>query len=641
MNRAGERFLYASTICLSAFLLFAIQPVIAKVILPWFGGTGAVWTACMLFFQVALLAGYAYACWSVRWLGPKAQAALHVALLGASLLLLPVTPRESWKPAGSEEPALRILALLAATIGLPYFLLSTTGPLLQAWYARSDRGAAPYRLFALSNLGAMLALASYPVAVEPLLATRQQTRWWSAAYAGFVLLCGLAALHSGRPGLEDPTEAGEPPSWNLQLLWVALAACASTLLLAVTNHLSKNVAPIPFLWVLPLGLYLLSFILCFEGRGWYRRDWFLRLLLAAFAALSYGLSEYGETARLGVVISIFAAALFVCCMVCHGELAALKPHPRYLTSFYLMVSLGGALGGAFVGLVAPHFFRGRYELPIGMAGCAFLPALVLYRRAAPAAPSARAGFGRQPGPSGAGRDAEARWAAAGLGAALLLYLAIQIRSARGDARVLVRNFYGVLRVSDSGPTRVLSHGVVNHGEQFMQPELRRQPTAYYGPQSGGGLALLDGGRPWPQRVGVIGLGAGVLAAYGRSGDYYRFYEINPLVIELASSEFSFLRDCPARVETIPGDGRLSLEREPDQQFDVLVLDAFSGDSVPVHLLTQEAFVLYFRHLKKGGVLAVHASSTYLDLAPVVDLAARELGRPARLVASPTFALLRG
>ncbi|MBI3696398.1 MAG: fused MFS/spermidine synthase [Acidobacteria bacterium] len=629
---AGGVVLYAGAIFVSAFLLFQIQPIIAKVILPWFGGAANVWTTCMLFFQLVLLAGYGYSYWAIRCLSPKAQAAVHIALLFGALLLLPVTPHESWKPAGPEDPALRILGLLAATIGLPYFLLSTTSPLVHAWYARTHEGAIPYRLFALSNFSSMLALISYPVVVEPLLATRLQTQWWSAAYVAFVVLCGGAAVRgchgvisaSSRPPLSASADAA-PPTRGLQLLWVTLAACASILLLSVTTHLSKNVAPIPFLWVLPLSLYLLSFILCFEGRGWYKQDWYLRLLLLAFAGMSYGLSRYGETASLPVVISIFAASLFVCCMVCHGELARLKPHPRYLTSFYLMCSLGGALGGVFVGLVAPYVFNASYELLIGMVSCAFLPVLVLYKY-----PSG--GFTQT-------SKREAKWAVAGLAAALLAYLAIQVRSTIGESRVTVRNFYGVLRVIDSGDpgtlsaSRNLSHGVINHGEQFLHPSRRRRPTTYYGPQSGASLALLQNRREAPQRVGVIGLGAGVLAAFGRHDDYYRFYEINPQVIELANSEFTFLKDCPAKTDVVLGDGRLALEREPSQQFDILLVDAFSGDSVPVHLLTLEAFILYFHHLKPGGVLTLNGSSTYLDLSPVVALAAKALGKEARLVTS--------
>ena len=605
--------LYAAVLFLGSFLLFLVQPILGKAILPWFGGTAAVWTTCVLFFQGALLAGYLYADVSASRLRPGTQAVVHIGLLLASVLALPIAPGETWKPAGAEDPTLRILGLLGVAVGLPYLLLAATTPLLGAWYSRHGTGGAPYRLFALSNFASLAALVSYPAVVEPLLTLRSQTLAWSGGYLVFALLCAMAAVRARRnPWSGPPPGAGPPPAWDLQLLWLLLAACASTLLLAVTTHIAKNVAPIPLLWVLPLGIYLASFILCFEGRGFYHREWFRRLLLAAFAAMAYGLSAYGETAAFPLVIALFSAGLFVCCMVCHGELALLKPEPRQLTSFYLMISLGGAAGGAFVGVAAPLLFRGPWELPIGMVVCVFLPAVVSCRQK----PSR-----------------QARLAVALLTLPLLLYLSTQAGSG-ANLRLVVRNFYGVLRVTEEGPVRTLSHGVVNHGEQFLDHARRRQPTAYFGPHSGAGLALASLGRRGPLRVGVIGLGAGVLAAYARPADTYRFYEINPLVARLARAEFTFLADSPARTETVLGDGRLSLERDPPQAFHLLAVDAFSGDAIPVHLLTREAVALYFRHLEPGGVLALHLSSTYLDLAPVAALAAQSLGKQARLVSTP-------
>jgi len=353
--------LYAVTIFLSAFLLFQVQPVIAKIILPWFGGSAGVWTTCMLFFQVALLGGYLYAHGVVRGLRPRVQGALHLGLLAASLVVLPISPSAAWKPAGTEEPVLRILGLLAVTIGLPYLLLSTTGPLLQAWFARDPRmqGRTPYRLYALSNLGSMLALVSYPIAVEPVLATRVQAQAWSVAFVAFVLLCAATAWRSRNhaPAPATTPETTAPPGWRLLVVWTLLPACASTLLLAVTNHLSTNVASIPFLWVLPLALYLLSFILCFDSDGWYQRKWLLQLFAVAVCAMTYALNQDSENMPLKLAIPLFSTGLFICAMVCHGELARLKPDPRHLTSFFLMVSLGGALGGAFVGILAPHVFR--------------------------------------------------------------------------------------------------------------------------------------------------------------------------------------------------------------------------------------------------------------------------------------------
>ena len=606
--------LYTITVFLGAFLLLQIQPSIARSILPWFGGTAAVWSSCLLFFQVLLLAGYVYSHVSVTFLEGRFQALLHTALLLASLLLLPVFPSESWKPAGTEEPVFRILGLLVVTIGLPYFLLSTTGPLIQAWLVRTRPGVRPYRLFALANLAALLALLAYPVVVQPYLSISQQIRYWSLAYGVFVGLCGVTALRSlagaaTRPEAPPvPSGAAPAPRW----LWIALSACPSVLLLAVTNHLTKDVAPVPFLWVLPLTLYLLSFVLCFEHDRWYRRSWYFKLLLVAFGVMIYGGSSVAPQIGLAALVALFAGAFFVCCMVCHGELARLKPHPQQLTSFYLTVAFGGALGGVFVGLAAPYLFRYQFELPLGLAGCLLLPALLLYRESP--AQSRRQG----------------RWLVAGVAAGLFVYLGVGAHLATQESRFVARNFFGTLRVqdlSDSGTARrQMVHGIVTHGEQFLDPARRRDPTMYFGRRSGAGLVFEHLAQRGPLRVGVVGLGAGVLASYGRRGDSYRFYEINPLVLQLARSEFTFLADSAASIDVVVGDGRLALEREPDQHFDVLTLDAFSGDSVPIHLLTKEAFGTYFRHLKPDGVLAVHVSNYYLDLYPVVAQSAQAWGK---------------
>jgi SAM-dependent methyltransferase len=631
--------LYALTIVVSAFLLFQVQPVIAKIILPWFGGSAAVWTVCMLFFQMALLLGYLYAHALVRYLKPRTQMLVHAALLLVSALALPIYPNASWKPLNGDEPTLRILGLLAMTVGLPYFLLSTTGPLLQAWYARRFRGAMPYRLYALSNAGSMVALLSYPVLFEPVFTTHQQAWMWSAAYGVFVVLCGGLALLAGPggapaagagrghgPGEESAAEDTEavPPSAKKYLMWLMLPAVASLLLLAITNHLSQNVAAIPFLWVLPLSIYLLTFILCFEGSGWYRRNPYLQLLAVALGAMAYALSvDTTGSVPIRVMVPLFTMGLFTCCMVCHGELARLKPDPRYLTHFYVMIAAGGALGGLLVGLLAPHLFNGIYEMPLGLVACAALVVWVL----------------RQ--------DAELKWfqrwrqpapiVAAVLTVALAVFVGLQIRDTVRGSREMVRNFYGALRVRDSGPatqldaTRTLTNGTINHGEQFLNPARRDQPTTYYGPDTGVGLAIREKGKAGAIRVGVIGLGTGTLAAYGRLGDYYRFYEINPLVLRLAHTEFTFLGDCKAKADIAMGDARLSLERESPENFDVLVVDAFSSDSIPVHLLTLEAMLLYFRHLRPDGVLAVHISNRYLDLEPVLAGEIRATGKLARVV----------
>ena len=627
--------LFAVTIFVSAFLLFQVQPIIARIILPWFGGSAAVWAVCLLFFQVVLLLGYLYSHWSITSLRPRAQTLLHLALLVASLFLLPILPAPSWKPHGADEPTARILLLLLATVGLPYFLLTTTGPLLQAWFARRTSAGSgtvqlfPYRLYALSNIGSMLALLGYPVLVEPVLTIRQQGIGWSIAYGGFVVLCGLTALRAGRErlgqdkmlstGLPEGWAEAEAPAFGQYLLWIALAACSSTMLLAVTTHLSQNVAAIPFLWIVPLSLYLLSFIVCFGGRDWDWKPAFLPLPALALAGMVYTLFWDANDLSVPALIVLFSAGLFICCIVCHGELARLKPHPRYLTGFYLTLSFGGALGGLFVALLAPRIFSGYYELPLGLAVCTLLALFVLYRD-----------------PEAEGRDGSWLLLTA-MAVAMFVGLGWHIRSDIGTDHLHVRNFYGVLRVIDSDDphsddaTRTLLHGTIRHGDQYLSPTRRMTPTTYYGPDSGIGLALREGQQRPNERVGVIGLGTGTSCAYGRPGDFYRYYEINPLVLTLARTQFTYLRDTKARIDVAMGDARLTLENEPPQKYDVLAVDAFSSDAIPVHLLTREAFALYFRHLKPTGVLAVHVSNRYLDLEPVVAQLADSLHKEARIV----------
>lgn len=612
--------LHAATIFLSAFLLFQVQPMIAKIILPWFGGTANVWTVCMLFFQVALLLGYLYSYAVLRFLRPRAQTAVHSVLLLASCATLPIHPAAHWKPLDGNDPELRILALLAATIGLPYLSLSTTSPLIQAWVARTHAGALPYRLFALSNVGSLLALISYPVAVEPLLATRTQTNVWSFGYTAFAICCaGSAMLTRNRRAIPEPEADAPAPGAERLLLWLGLSACGSMFLLSVTTHLSQDVAPIPFLWVAPLSVYLLTFIIAFEREGGYPRKWILPLLPPALVAMAYSLSVDNVNMAVKVVVPLFVAGMFVACMACHGEMARSKPHPRHLALFYLMVAAGGAFGGLFVGLFAPAIFSAYRELPIAIVLCAVLILIVLHEELS--------------GPRG-----RRIWLTAmGLAIAIAGYLANEQRKAAEGTRVTARNFYGSLQVRDIGApddsdwARKLVHGTINHGQQYLDPTRRRQPTSYFGPRSGVGQAIAIARSGASQKVGVVGLGAGVIAAYCRSGDTYRFYEINPLVHDLAQSQFTFLKDCPAKVSVILGDGRLSLEREPSQNFDVLALDAFSSDSIPVHLLTREAFDLYFRHLKPDGVLSVQISNRYLDLKPVVRRAIEVFGKHAVLV----------
>jgi hypothetical protein len=619
---------YACTIFLSAFLLFAVQPMIGKIILPWFGGSAAVWSTCLLFFQAALLAGYLYAHRSTQSLKPKRQATLHMVLMAISLALLPILPSPNWKPTQAGDPSLRILLLLSATIGLPYLLLSTTSPLLQAWYVAAKPGAIPYRLFALSNFGSLLALVSYPFLVEPAFTTHAQAYGWSGVYAVFVVICGVVAWRAMRLTPQQPTvleSAAAPaiapaPSWTVRLLWIALAGCASTLLLAISSHLSANVAPIPFLWVLPLAVYLLSFIFCFERDKIYNRGVFLPLLIIALFGAGYAVYANEGNPNIEWAIPTFVAALFVCCMVCHGELARLKPDPRHLTSFYLMISVGGTVGGLFVAIIAPHVFHTYFELPLAMVACIALAATVLWM-------APQTWKGKIP-------VRPVRIAMLVLTAGLAIFLGYEKYKSDKIFRLSMRNFYGVLRVRDIAPdettpaVRRLIHGTINHGTQLLDAAHRDEPTSYYGPFSGLGRAMAYFKTRGPMRVAIVGLGAGVTASFCRAGDTFRFYEINSLALSIASTWFTFLRDCKADHQVLLGDARLTLEAQPSQQYDLMAIDAFTSDAIPVHLLTREAFALYFRHLKPDGILAVHVSNRYLDLVPVVSRNARDLGKTA-------------
>ena len=486
--------LYALTIFTSAFLLFLVQPLMAKQILPWFGGSAAVWTTCLVFFQFLLLFGYAYADWTTRRMKPRTQTVLHIALLLASVVSLPIIADAGWKPGGDEDPTLRILGLLGATIGLPYFLLSTTGPLVQAWFARSFPAGTVYRLFALSNLASLLALMSYPFVLEPWVSAARQAHAWSAGYVLFVGLCIASAVYSLRAqpsaaaaaSAVDALNDGPRPTFRDFGLWLIFSAMGSFMLLAVTNHITHDVASVPFLWILPLTIYLITFILCFEGRGWYRRSILLGPMLVAVGAMAWALHADRSIHDIKESVALFSAGLFVSCMFFHGELANMKPAPRYLTSFYLMVSLGGALGGVMVGFVAPRVFATYYEFGVGLV-VTLLLALYVVRRMplfVPLLVVGCAGF-------------------------TTYHVYHYMESLSGNALVMTRNFYGTLRVRDVGSgdeaMRRLMHGVIMHGEQYLAPARRAEPTTYYGPSSGIGLAIAGLGGA-PKRVAVVGSG---------------------------------------------------------------------------------------------------------------------------------------
>lgn len=622
--------LYAAAVFVSAFLLFQVQPLISRYILPWFGGTPAVWTTCMLFFQVTLFAGYAYAHFAAARMSPWTQCLMHLLLLGGALATLPIIPDAAWKPTGEEQPIWQIVSLLAATVGLPFFVLSTTGPLLQHWFSRTEPGRSPYRLYALSNVGSLLALLSYPFVVEPLLPTTTQARYWSWGFVAFAGVCALAALRmvSKFYAMRDEStvaasiaesesggaQVGLSPGFGRVLLWFALAMVPSVLLLAITNQVCMDIASVPFLWVVPLSLYLLSFILCFDSDKWYSRRMFVPMAFVLCGGVAAALIG-GAGVELWLQLFVNFGALFVIAMVCHGELVRLKPDPKHLTAFYLIISAGGAAGGLFAGVLAPLVFRMYLELHIGLVAFGLLCLIVLFRDL---------NYPRfQLWPPSAGSLA---WFTM-FNATLAIAVAVGVHVQRDTtyAVSVSRNFYGVLRVLEkSDPEnpeddmRELMHGRILHGMQFPHESRRHLPTTYYSHASGIGRILDSRPDEQPRRVGLVGLGAGTLATYAEPGDVFRFYDINPEVVRLARTYFTYLDDCQGEVQISLGDARLSLENEENQQFDVLALDAFSSDAIPIHLLTIEAAEIYLRHLKPRGVLAVHISNRHFNLRPVVD-----------------------
>ncbi|MBC7781436.1 MAG: fused MFS/spermidine synthase [Proteobacteria bacterium] len=607
---------YAGTIFLSAFLLFLVQPIIAKQILPWFGGSAAVWTTCLVFFQSTLLAGYAYADLTTR-LGQKRQTWLHIGLMAVSLVSLPILASETWKPIGDEEPIGRILLLLTLTIGLPYFLLSTTTPLLQTWYWQRFRTGVPYRLFALSNFASLLALLGFPVLFEPWLDLSTLGWGWSAIYAGFVVVCAATGWISLKAARDNPMPASArqstaeaastAPKLGTQAQWLALSAMGSVMLLAISNHITQNIASVPFMWVIPLSLYLITFILCFDHPRWYVRWLYIGLLIPGLPLMAWKIPSLS----LSVAAPLYLAGLFVACMFCHGELARLKPDPRHLTRFYLMMSVGGALGAVLIAIVAPLTLEGYFELNLSLVALALL--LMVQLRGVQLLLGAAVVF------------ATAWYATQGM----LEY--------KDEMRVMERDFYGVVRIRDreydGTDYRAMLHGSIIHGGQLLGEKFQNTPSDYFGPTSGYGrmFAAMNEIAPGPRKVGIIGLGAGVVAAYGRAGDALTFYEISPKVIEIEKREFTFLKGTAAKTSVVIGDGRLSLERESPHGYQVLGIDAFSGDSIPMHLITREAMALYVKHLAPDGVIMFQATNRYIDLMPVIKRLALEVGMEAVLV----------
>ena len=603
--------------------------MIGRYLLPWFGGSPTVWTTCLLFFQVLLLAGYAYA----HWLGSRANARLqgsvHIALLAISLLFLPITPRVGlWKPGSSADPSGSILLVLTATVAGPYFLLSATGPLLQRWFHLNEPDRSPWRLYALSNLGSFAALISYPFLVEPFVRLHAQVLAWSAVYASFVVLCGWTAWRvragSARLGPGE-LETSQPPTAWATLYWLALAMCGSILLLATTNQISQDIAVNPFLWVASLSIYLLTFILAFQSETFYRRALFA-ITAGILAPIACVVPSTSVSLSIANQLWIYLAAQFVACMVCHGELARSRPSPKYLTTFYLTVAAGGALGGVFVALIAPRIFTEFSEYQIGLAAACLLGFIGWLRTGALALWTRRNFAVRLP------------LMALLVGGITSVIAAVMLGNLPSLASA--RNFYGILRISEhtdrNGPLRELRHGTIRHGFQYLNEPERSWPTTYYGPHSGVGTVLTALDRP-NRNIAIVGLGAGTMAAWGRLGDTFRFYEINPHVEAMSRKWFTYLKDSAARTEVVLGDARVELERElragHQHDFDVIAVDAFSSDAIPLHLLTAECGDIYQRRLKPGGILLLHISNRALNLEPVARGLAEHLGWQAFLLVS--------
>ncbi len=625
--------LFVGTIFASAFLIFLVQPIVGKRILPWFGGAPGVWTVCLAFYQASLFLGYGYAHLLIRYVSPPLQLATHALAFTGAVLTLPVLPGDAWKP-GPGDPSTSILAMLSVNVALPFLALAATGPLVQTWFASRYPDRSPYPLYAVSNVGSLLALLSYPILIEPRLALSATGNLWSIAFTvtgAAVLWCAAVAWRSRADAVGDAAAALPGVAAPLKpahvALWVLLAGSAVVVLMGVTNRLCLDLASVPFLWILPLVAYLASFILCFGSERFYRRAPYIVLTGVAFL-LAYAEPLWDLFGSLSLRTLVGAAPaqiasncllLFATCMVLHGELYRLRPEARSLTAFYLCVSGGGALGGIFVGIVAPRIFDRYYELPLGLAlACLLLLAACWHDVRG----WLHAGVPRW------------RWGVVGM-LTLTLFAVTGERTVEMVDRVIheERTFFGVLRVVEGRPNepRRLFSGTTFHGAQFQQPSARRSATSYYGAVTGIGSALQQAGPRTPRRIGVVGLGIGTLAAYGRPGDLFRFYEIDPAVIRLArdAGTFSFLADSEADIEIVRGDGRLSLAaeqmRDAAQDFDVLIIDAFSSDSIPVHLLTREAFEIYADALSSNGLLAVHVSNKYLDLAPLVSRAGHTVG----------------
>lgn len=621
---SSSRLLYGGAVFLAAFLLFLIEPMAAKQLLPVLGGSSAVWVTCLVFFQLALLLGYLYAHWIARHPSRGWQQRLHIGLLAIAVVALAMPMRLGIPLSGATaHPVTTIFSALSATIGLPFLMLASTSPLLQIWLSRSEKGAIPYRLFALSNVGSLLALALYPTVVEPHMTLRHQRLLWSLGFVAYAVLCAVLARQArsvsqaAQPPQLITRENASPASTWKRSLWFLLPMGAAMQLTAVTSHLSQNIAAIPLLWILPLAAYLLTFVIAFQCPAFYRRGLVVRLLVLMLASLGYALSKTDLTLPIGLSIAFFLAEEFTACYFCHAEVHALRPQrASEATLFYLLIAGGGVAGTFLIAIASPMIFAANYDLALSFFATAILALLVTRN------------------------DGWAQRLLWSTGCILMLALLLMLHTVFArESLIEVRNFYGTLRVTQSylppeaQGVRTLLNGTIQHGTEWFAPEFLDTPTTYYADDSGVGLALRFCCQGQPRNVGVIGLGVGTLAAYGQHGDRFRFYEINPLVGPIARHLFTYLRNSRAQISFSYGDARASLTREPPQHFNLIVVDAFSGDAIPVHLLTTEAIALYRRHLAPGGILAFHISNQYLDLAPEIAQLARSAGMRARLVIS--------
>lgn len=673
--------LFAVTTFSSAALVFLVQPMVAKLVLPLLGGSPSVWNTSMAFFQIALLVGYFYAHALQRITSVRRQAMVHVGALLVAAAALPLRVNGLAGPPSSDHPNLWLLAVLSLSIGAPFAILSATAPLVQAWYARTvgqAEGKEPYVLYAASNLGSLLALLAYPILVEPTLNLAGQRYGWSGAYLGFLLLMatlGLLVTRGADPGSvsSEAPRAVTPVEWRDRLTWIALAAIPASLMLGVTTHLTTDVASAPFLWVLPLALYLLTFIIAFQAKPAISPQMTLVLQAAALAACA-ALLPFRSTS-FALQFPVHLAAFFLTALMCHQRLVAKRPDPAHLTEFYLCLSIGGVVGGAFNAFVAPVIFSNVWEYPLVLAlACLARPwgrldrvepgawvLLVTGILAAAAMPVLLGSVGAQvTAETVVGAFDQSELFDMGMKGLLVLsaicaflirrralffFLVIAILSFaaetaadRTDTRQSWRSFFGVMRLSQTyvgslgGEVKMLAHGTTLHGAQALNPEYRCNPLVYYTPRTPIGQVFALKQREKPAlRIGAVGLGTGSVAAYARAGDRLTFFEIDPLVRRIATNpaHFSYTTECAkGAVDYVIGDARLTLQQQPAAAYDILLIDAFSSDAVPAHLLTVEAVQGYLSRLAPDGVIVLHLSNRNLDLMGPAQAVARAAGARA-------------